>query len=61
MADRLAHEDEIEAQLGAWTREREPAQVMHALQSLGLPAGVVQRSSESPRSRRHSLGARLPF
>jgi benzylsuccinate CoA-transferase BbsF subunit len=46
LAGRLANQDEIEAKLGSWTRDRPAEEVMRRLQSAGVPAGVVQRSSD---------------
>jgi len=43
---RLSHEEEIDAHLGEWTSSRSPYEVMEILQSAGVPAGVVQRSSD---------------
>lgn len=43
---RLRYQDEIDGHLGEWTRSRSPQEVMHLLQSVGVPAGVVQRSSD---------------
>ncbi len=43
---RLAGEDEIDANLGEWTRSRPPYEVMRMLQAAGVPAGVAQRSSD---------------
>jgi crotonobetainyl-CoA:carnitine CoA-transferase CaiB-like acyl-CoA transferase len=45
-AGRLASQDEIDARLGEWTRERSPYEVMRLLQAAGVPAGVAQRSSD---------------
>ena len=45
-AGRLAHQDEIESKLGEWTQARSPKAVMDTLVSEGVPAGVVQRSSD---------------
>ena len=45
-AGRLAHQDEIESKLGEWTRSKPPKAVMDTLLSEGVPAGVVQRSSD---------------
>jgi crotonobetainyl-CoA:carnitine CoA-transferase CaiB-like acyl-CoA transferase len=45
-AGRLARQDEIEAHLAAWTRERSPREVMKLLLAAGVPAGHVQRSSD---------------
>jgi crotonobetainyl-CoA:carnitine CoA-transferase CaiB-like acyl-CoA transferase len=46
LAGRKANEDEVEAKLGEWTRERTAEDVMHLLQSKGVPAGVVQTSRD---------------
>jgi crotonobetainyl-CoA:carnitine CoA-transferase CaiB-like acyl-CoA transferase len=43
---RLRHQDEIDRHLGEWTTGRSAQDVMHLLQSVGVPAGVVQRSSD---------------
>ncbi len=43
---RLRHQDEIDGHLGEWTSERAAQEVMHLLQSAGVPVGVVQRSSD---------------
>lgn len=45
-ADRLAAHDAIDATLAAWTTIREAPSAMRDLQSAGVPAGVVQRSSD---------------
>lgn len=45
-AGRRAAIDEIDAQIGGLTREHEPRALMHRLQSAGVPAGMVQRSSD---------------
>lgn len=45
-ADRLAAHDAIDAALAAWTRTREAPSAMRELQAAGVPAGVVQRSSD---------------
>jgi len=45
-AGRLAHQDEIESMLSEWTHALPPKAVMEALLSEGVPAGVVQRSSD---------------
>jgi benzylsuccinate CoA-transferase BbsF subunit len=44
--ERLRHEDEIDHHLGEWTSGRSAQEVMEILQSAGVPAGVVQRSSD---------------
>ncbi|MEM7001460.1 MAG: CoA transferase [Pseudomonadota bacterium] len=41
-AGRVAHADEIDAQLAAWTAGQEDYAVMAACQAAGVPAGVVQ-------------------
>jgi crotonobetainyl-CoA:carnitine CoA-transferase CaiB-like acyl-CoA transferase len=38
---RRAGQAEIDQGIAAWTRQRKPAEVMHALQARGIPAGVV--------------------
>jgi crotonobetainyl-CoA:carnitine CoA-transferase CaiB-like acyl-CoA transferase len=43
---RLGHQEEIDAHLGEWTSSRSAQDVMAVLQSAGVPAGVVQRSSD---------------
>ena len=43
---RLAHQDEIETNLSKWTQVQPPKTVMDTLLSEGVPAGVVQRSSD---------------
>jgi crotonobetainyl-CoA:carnitine CoA-transferase CaiB-like acyl-CoA transferase len=43
---RLAHHDEIDMNLAQWTSSRPPREVMNLLQAEGVPAGVVQRSSD---------------
>ena len=43
---RLAHQDEIDRNLDQWTSSRPPKEVMDLLQLEGVPAGVVQRSSD---------------
>lgn len=44
--DRLARQDEIDAWITAWTRERGPQEVMEKLQAAAVPAGVVQRDRD---------------
>jgi benzylsuccinate CoA-transferase BbsF subunit len=43
---RLAHQDEIDGHLSQWTRGKPPREVMELLLAEGVPAGVVQRSSD---------------
>lgn len=45
-AGRLAAHDAIDDGIRAWTRERDPFEVMQTLVAAGVPAGVVQRSSD---------------
>ncbi len=45
-AERLAAHDAIDDALSAWTSERDPASAARELQAAGVPAGVVQRSSD---------------
>jgi benzylsuccinate CoA-transferase BbsF subunit len=43
---RKAHEDELEARVAEWTREREPRAVMETLQAAGVPSGVVNTMAD---------------
>jgi len=43
---RKAHEGELEALIGTWTRDRKAEDVMEALQSRGVPCGVVQNAQD---------------
>ena len=43
---RHRHQEEIDRHLAQWTSGRSAQEVMHLLQSVGVPAGVVQRSSD---------------
>jgi crotonobetainyl-CoA:carnitine CoA-transferase CaiB-like acyl-CoA transferase len=45
-AARKANEDDLEALLGGWLRERRAEDVMALLQSRGVPCGVVQNSQD---------------
>ncbi len=45
-AGRLDAHDRIDAVIGEWTQTQDAVEVMHTLQELGVPAGVVQRSSD---------------
>ncbi|MCY3812076.1 MAG: CoA transferase [Gammaproteobacteria bacterium] len=45
-AERLAAHDAIDATLADWTATREAGSAMRELQSAGVPAGMVQRSSD---------------
>jgi crotonobetainyl-CoA:carnitine CoA-transferase CaiB-like acyl-CoA transferase len=45
-AGRKQREDEIDAHISEWTRERTAEDVMSALQSAGVPAGVVQNARD---------------
>lgn len=45
-AGRVGHRREIDARLEAWTRPQDRYDVMARLQSAGIPAGAVQRSSD---------------
>jgi crotonobetainyl-CoA:carnitine CoA-transferase CaiB-like acyl-CoA transferase len=39
---RKANEDELDRLVETWTRTQDAADIMHALQSAGIPAGIVQ-------------------
>jgi benzylsuccinate CoA-transferase BbsF subunit len=43
---RVAAREEIDAQLSAWTRERDARAVMEQLQAAGVPAGIVAGGEE---------------
>lgn len=43
---RKQHEDELEANVTAWTRERNAADAMAALQAKGIPAGIVHNARD---------------
>jgi crotonobetainyl-CoA:carnitine CoA-transferase CaiB-like acyl-CoA transferase len=45
-AGRLAHQDELDRGIGAWTQERDAYQVMATLQAAGVPAGVCQTAGD---------------
>jgi benzylsuccinate CoA-transferase BbsF subunit len=45
-AGRLARQADIDAAISRWTREQDPYDLMGWLQAAGVPAGVVQRSSD---------------
>jgi len=45
-AGRLHHHDEIDEHISGWTRDKSAREVMRLLQSVGVPSGVVQRSSD---------------
>ena len=43
---RLAHQDELDAAVGAWTAGQDAAEAMLALQAAGVPAGVCQTAGD---------------
>ncbi|HLZ69227.1 MAG TPA: CoA transferase [Dehalococcoidia bacterium] len=45
-AARLAHQDELDARLGAWTAGFDPFDLMLLLQAGGVPAGAVQNIAD---------------
>ena len=45
-AGRLAHRDLIDRELGAFTARHDARELMELLQTAGVPAGMVQRSSD---------------
>ena len=49
LAGRLAHEDEIDARIQAWTASRDAREAMVALQEAGVPAGVAQTVEDKVR------------
>lgn len=46
VAGRLKHHDRIDEEIAVWTRNHERYQVAEQLRSVGIPAGVVQHSSD---------------
>ena len=46
LADRLAHQDALEAAVGRWTESRGAEAVMLALQAASVPAGVCQNAED---------------
>ena len=46
LADRLAHQDELDALVEAWTREHDPETIMHRLQQAGIAAGLVANARD---------------
>ncbi|HLZ71460.1 MAG TPA: CoA transferase [Dehalococcoidia bacterium] len=62
-AGRKAHEDAIDAAIGAWTREREAEQAAAALRAAGIAAQVVQTPKdlvEDPRLAARDFWVKLP-
>ena len=45
-AGRVSRQDEIDARLGEWTENFDKHDLMHRLQSAGIPAGAVQNSRD---------------
>ena len=43
---RKHNEDELEALIGSWVRERPAMEVVEALQAVGVPSGVVQNAQD---------------
>jgi crotonobetainyl-CoA:carnitine CoA-transferase CaiB-like acyl-CoA transferase len=54
---RLAHQDELDAHIAAWTAEQDDGDVMQLLQAAGVRAGTVQKASDR-RERDPQLAAR---
>lgn len=46
LSDRLAHQDELDALVGAWTAGQAPYACMTRLQRAGVPAGVCQTAAD---------------
>ena len=46
LAGRLAHQDALEAAVGAWTATRTAEDIMFALQRENVPAGVCQNAED---------------
>ncbi|MGI5133498.1 CaiB/BaiF CoA transferase family protein [Streptomyces sp. CA-106110] len=47
-ASRVMHREEIDKELGAWTRGRSPEEAMARLQEAGVPAAKMMRITEFP-------------
>ncbi|MCM2252108.1 MAG: CoA transferase [Ramlibacter sp.] len=46
LAQRKAHESEIDALIGSWVARLDPAEAMSRLQAAGVPAGVLQNAAD---------------
>ncbi|TCK39368.1 crotonobetainyl-CoA:carnitine CoA-transferase CaiB-like acyl-CoA transferase [Paraburkholderia sp. BL8N3] len=46
LANRLAHQDELDALVNAWTSTQDAYAAMHRLQRAGVPAGVCQSAAD---------------
>ncbi len=46
LADRLAHQDELDERIAAWTRQHDRWELMHRLQEVGVAAGVCQDAQD---------------
>jgi crotonobetainyl-CoA:carnitine CoA-transferase CaiB-like acyl-CoA transferase len=46
LSARLAHQDDLDALVGEWTRTRDAYEAMLALQQAGVPAGVCQTAED---------------
>ncbi|HEY1970305.1 MAG TPA: CoA transferase [Pseudonocardia sp.] len=46
LADRLRHQDALDAELSGWTQARDPFAAMALLQNAGVPAGVCQSAED---------------
>ena len=46
LSKRLAHQNELDALVGEWTKSRDPYAAMLALQKAGVPAGVCQTAGD---------------
>ena len=46
LSGRLEHHDELDRHIADWTMERDPYDVMHHLQNVGVPAGVVVNAEQ---------------
>ncbi len=55
-AARKANEDALEEQIGAWTAERAPEEVMETLQAAGVPAAVIQNARDCLEDDEHLKG-----
>jgi benzylsuccinate CoA-transferase BbsF subunit len=49
LAERAAHQEELDRQVETWTRQRSPEEVMTLLQQAGVPAGIVANGEDLDR------------
>ena len=63
LADRLQHQDDLDAHIEAWTQQHTAEEVMSRLQEVGIAAGVVANGEDldrDPQLRARGYWAQLP-